>query len=57
MQNHRPVQRIKVVIYCKKCGEKFVLKGRKEQGRLHTGFQQCVCDNHDDFEYVIQDHV
>ena len=57
MQNHRPVQRIKVVIYCKKCGEKFVLKGRKEQGRLHTGFQQCVCGNHDDFEYVIQDHV
>lgn len=42
--------RIKVKIVCKKCGERFILRGRKEKGQIDTGFKQCVCDNRDLFE-------
>jgi hypothetical protein len=42
--------RFKVTIRCNRCNEKFVLRGRKERGRVETGFKQCICRNTDDFE-------
>jgi hypothetical protein len=42
--------RFKVTIRCNRCNEKFVLRGRKEQGRVVTGFKQCICSNAVDFE-------
>lgn len=49
--------RVKVAIRCKRCGERFVLKGKKEFGRYHTGFKQCLCDNEEDFEFEVYNHV
>jgi len=43
-------ERIKVTIRCKRCNEKFILRGRKERGRVETGFKQCLCSNANDFE-------
>lgn len=48
--------RIKVRIRCKDCGEKFVLRGRKEKGRIETGFKRCICNNESDFEIETQDY-
>lgn len=42
--------RVKVKIICKSCGERFVLRGKKERGRIETGFKQCLCDNRNEFE-------
>lgn len=42
--------RIKVSIRCRLCGEKFVLRGRRDGGRVDTGFKMCLCNNTDDFE-------
>jgi len=42
--------RVKVSIYCRLCGEKFVLRGRREKGKIDTGFKQCICNNAEDFE-------
>lgn len=42
--------RVKVKIRCKECGERYVLRGRKEHGRIETGFKQCLCDNRNHFE-------
>jgi len=42
--------RVKVVIRCNRCGEKFVLRGRREQGRIDTGFKMCLCSNTADFD-------
>lgn len=44
------VMRIKIKIRCKQCGERFTLRGKKERGRIETGFKQCLCDNRDQFE-------
>ena len=42
--------RLKVYITCKQCGERFVLRGRKDgKGHLGTGFQRCLCNNEKDF--------
>lgn len=41
---------VKVKIRCKRCGERFTLKGRKEKGKIETGFRQCICSNQHDFE-------
>ncbi|WP_167859201.1 hypothetical protein [Paenibacillus cymbidii] len=41
---------VKVIIRCKQCGERFILKGRKEKGKIETGFRQCICSNQHDFE-------
>jgi len=42
--------RHKVTIRCNHCNEKFILRGRKDQGRVETGFKQCLCSNAEDFE-------
>lgn len=43
-------ERVKVRIYCNRCGEKFVLRGKPDNGKVDTGFKQCICSNTDDFE-------
>lgn len=43
-------KRVKVRIRCKRCGERFVLRGKKELGKIDTGFRRCVCDNEKDFD-------
>lgn len=48
--------RTKVRIYCKQCGEKFVLKGKWEKGKLETGFRQCLCSNENDFDIEVEDY-
>ncbi|WP_169737887.1 hypothetical protein [Alkalihalobacterium bogoriense] len=41
-------QRFRVVIRCSKCGEKYILRGRKKDaGGYETGFIRCVCGNED----------
>lgn len=47
--------RVKVKIRCRLCGEKFVLKGKKEKGKIETGFRQCICSNEQDFEVETED--
>jgi len=42
--------RVKVIIRCNRCGERFILRGRKEKDRVETGFKRCLCDNEDDFK-------
>ncbi len=46
--------RIKVTIRCNVCGEKFVLRGRRERDAIDTGFKQCICNNANDLE--IEEH-
>lgn len=42
--------RVKISIRCKLCGEKFVLRGKREKDRIDTGFKQCLCNNTELFE-------
>ncbi|RKQ88411.1 hypothetical protein [Brockia lithotrophica] len=45
-----PMRRVKVMIRCNRCGEVYILRGRKtKDGTYETGFVQCVCGNTDDF--------
>jgi hypothetical protein len=44
------VNRVKVAIRCRRCGERFVLRGKREKDRIDTGFKRCLCDNENDFE-------
>lgn len=46
--------RVKVRIRCRHCGEKFILRGRRDKERIETGFKQCLCDNRDDFEIEVE---
>jgi hypothetical protein len=42
--------RLKVFITCKQCGERFTLRGKKDdKGKLNTGFKKCLCDNENQF--------
>ncbi|NEW06107.1 hypothetical protein GK047_08805 [Paenibacillus sp. SYP-B3998] len=47
--------RVKVKIRCKQCGERFVLKGKKEIDKIETGFRQCICSNEHDFDVEVDD--
>ncbi|MCC2684580.1 MAG: hypothetical protein K0R75_1479 [Paenibacillaceae bacterium] len=49
------MNRVKVTIRCKRCGERFILRGRREKGKINTGFKQCICDNSNDFDIQIED--
>ncbi|GIQ71050.1 hypothetical protein [Xylanibacillus composti] len=42
--------RARVVIRCRRCGERFLLRGKRENGKWNTGFRQCICDNETDFD-------
>lgn len=53
----RTGKRVKIAIRCKRCGERYILRGRKERGTFHTGFKQCLCNNEDDFEIEMLDHA
>jgi hypothetical protein len=44
------MNRIKVTIRCKQCGEKFTLRGKKEKGHIDTGFKMCLCNNSTDLD-------
>ncbi|MBB3109256.1 hypothetical protein FHS18_001308 [Paenibacillus phyllosphaerae] len=44
------MSRVKVTIRCNNCGEKFILRGRRDKGKVDTGFKQCLCNNVEDFE-------
>ncbi|CAM3124383.1 hypothetical protein [Paenibacillus lupini] len=46
--------RVKVTIRCNVCGEKFVLRGKREKGMIDTGFKQCICNNINDLD--IEEH-
>ncbi|WP_200931577.1 hypothetical protein [Paenibacillus sp. Leaf72] len=46
--------RVKVTIRCNVCGEKFVLRGKRESSGVDTGFKQCICNNIDDLD--IEEH-
>ena len=48
--------RTKVKIRCKQCGERFVLKGKREKGKVETGFRMCLCNNDRDFEIEYEDY-
>ncbi|WP_273716720.1 hypothetical protein [Alkalihalobacillus pseudalcaliphilus] len=42
MDNHRYL----ITIRCLKCGEKFILRGKRNvEGQYETGFKRCVCGN------------
>lgn len=44
-------ERVKVHIRCRRCGESYVLRGRRNyKGQIDTGFKRCLCDNDKDFE-------
>jgi formylmethanofuran dehydrogenase subunit E len=47
--------RIKVSIRCNKCGERFVLRGKRDKGKVDTGFRQCICNNEQDFDVEVKD--
>lgn len=47
--------RVKVTIRCNRCGERFILRGRKEKGKIDTGFKQCICNNANDFDIETHD--
>lgn len=47
--------RVKVTIRCNVCGEKFVLRGRRDKGAVDTGFKQCICNNASDLE--VEEHT
>lgn len=47
--------RVKVTIRCRKCGDKFILRGRREQGRVETGFKQCLCNNRTELDMEAED--
>ncbi|MFD1955758.1 hypothetical protein ACFSL6_16710 [Paenibacillus thailandensis] len=40
-------ERVKVTIRCNVCGEKYVLRGRRDNGKIDTGFRQCICNSKD----------
>lgn len=42
--------RYRVMILCRRCGERYFLRGRMKNGRIDTGFKRCLCDNETEFE-------
>ncbi len=50
----RSENRYIVDVRCKKCGERFILKGRMKKGKMETGFKRCLCDNEEDFDVQVE---
>ncbi len=50
-------KRKKIKLQCNRCGEIYILRGRKDKtGQIETGLKQCICDNTDDFR-ILSDSV
>lgn len=47
-------ERAKFIIRCRRCGERFTLRGSREKGTSGTGFKQCICENAEDFDIKIE---
>jgi len=47
--------RVKVTIRCRRCGERFILRGRRDRDKIETGFKQCVCENSNDLDIETED--
>lgn len=47
--------RVKVTIRCRRCGDKFTLRGRRDKDRVETGFKQCLCNNRTDLDIEVED--
>ncbi|OIJ14840.1 hypothetical protein BKP37_07640 [Anaerobacillus alkalilacustris] len=44
-------QRFKVTVRCNKCGEKYILRGKRtSEGQFETGFKRCICGNEEHLE-------
>ncbi len=50
-----PTARVKVKIRCKRCGERFTLRGKRMKGKIDTGFKQCLCSNENEFDIQVED--
>lgn len=48
-------RRVKVIINCRQCGEKFTLRGKRTREKIETGFKRCICNNDHDFELYTED--
>lgn len=41
--------RYRIVIRCLQCGEKYILRGRRNKnGEFETGFIRCICGSEDE---------
>lgn len=49
------MSRVKVSIRCQHCGERFILRGKRDKGKISTGFKQCLCNNESDFDVKVED--
>jgi len=48
------MSRVKIMIRCNHCGEKFILRGNMDQkGKADVGFKKCICDNSVNIEITI----
>ena len=47
--------RMKVVIRCRQCGERYTLRGRRDKGKVNTGFKRGLCSNDQSFDVKIED--
>lgn len=46
-------KRKKVRLQCKRCGEIFTLRGKRDKyGHVDTGLKRCICDNENDFQII-----
>ncbi|MFS1512320.1 hypothetical protein VQL36_07800 [Chengkuizengella sp. SCS-71B] len=49
--------RVKVTIRCQSCGERYILKGRRAEGKVDTGFKKCLCNNDSNFEVQYENEL
>lgn len=47
--------RVKVIINCKQCGERYTLRGSRRKDKINTGFLRCVCNNDQDLEWITEE--
>ncbi len=48
-------ERVKVIINCKQCGERYTLRGSRNKDKINTGFMRCICNNDKDLEMITED--
>lgn len=49
-------EKVKVHIVCDQCGERYILRGRRDSQDPYcgTGFKRCVCENDHDFSIFVE---